>query len=32
MNKLIEENNILKDLNQKNKLKETKYKEISMEN
>ena len=32
MNKLIEENNILKDLNQKNKLKENKYKEISLEN
>ena len=32
MNKLIEENKILKDLNQKNKLKEAKYKEISIEN
>ena len=32
LNKLIEENNILKDLNQKNKLKESKYKEISIEN
>ena len=32
MNKLIEENNMLKDMNQKSKLRDDKFKEITMEN
>jgi len=32
MNKLIEENKSLKDINEKNKFKESKFKELSMEN
>ena len=32
MIKLLKENNLLKNLNQKNKINETKYKELSLEN